>query len=140
MPPIVGNATFSYARLNVADGLRTVFDRPWTDRERSRPALTEVGDSVDVRRAWYHEDERLLQLTVSPMHGVTGTGAELALSRVWGRGPWTLTVDGAVVAEGDDTSVVSTDGTSQLGRVDDELRLALDVHGHRDIEMSWREV
>lgn len=140
VPPIVGNATFSYARLNVADGLRTVFDRPWTDRERSRPALTEVGDSVDVRRAWYHEDERLLQLTVSPMHGVTGTGAELALSRVWGRGPWTLTVDGAVVAEGDDTSVVSTDGTTQLGRVDDELRLALDVHGHRDIEMSWREV
>lgn len=139
MPPVVSNATFPYARLNVADGLRTLFERPWTDRERSRPALTEIGDSVDIRRAWYHEDVRRLQLTASPRHGLSSTTTDLALSRVWDQGEWTLAVDGVVVANGDDTTVTATGNGHrlQLRRTGDELRLTLDLRGHTDVDMSW---
>ncbi|WP_236787676.1 hypothetical protein [Amycolatopsis sp. GM8] len=139
VPPVVSNATFPYARLNVADGLRTLFERPWSDRERSRPALTEIGESVDVRRAWYHKEARRLQLAVSPMHGLSSATTDLALSRVWDRGEWTLTLDGVAVARGDNSTVTATDDGRrlQLRRTDDELRLSLDVRGHLDVEMSW---
>src|SRR5262249_50372256 len=89
MTPIVSNAMLPYARLNVANGLQTLFRHPWTDRERSRPALTELSEEVDVRRAWYHEAERKLQLTLSPMRGLARTTAELTISSVWSEN-WSL--------------------------------------------------
>jgi hypothetical protein len=140
VPPVAGNATFPYARLNVADGLRTLFERPWTDHERSRPALTEVGREVDVRRAWYHEDARCLQLGVSPMHGVAATTTELVISRVWERGDWTLTVDGTAVVEGREGRVVALPEGQRLTprRIDDTLRIVLDLRDRSDIEMVWR--
>jgi hypothetical protein len=139
MTPTVSNAMLPYARLNVADGLRTLFEHPWTDRERSRPALTEISDQVDVRRAWYHEDSRKLQLTVSPMHGLANTTAELTLSPVWSK-DWSLLIDGVTAAQGIDGAVVATEIGRQLTprRRGDALDLTLPLnHGSRDIEMVW---
>ncbi|WP_290051916.1 hypothetical protein [Amycolatopsis solani] len=137
--PTVSNATFPYARLNVADGLRTLFERPWTDRERSRPALTEVGREVDVRRAWYHEDTRCLQLSVSPMHGRPAAATDLTISRVWDRGAWALTVDGRTVARGGEAGVEPTAEGQRLEprRVDDGVRISLELRGRVDLELVW---
>jgi linalool dehydratase/isomerase-like protein len=139
VPPIVSNATFPYARLNVADGLRTLYERPWTDRERARPALTEIGGQLDVRRAWYHEGLRRLRLRISPMHGLASTTADLTVSRVWGPDEWTLLVDGAPVAHSDAGHVVVHPDGQRLAprRVEDAVAFSLDVHGRADIDIVW---
>lgn len=141
MTPIVSNAMLPYARLNVADGLQKLFRHPWTDRERSRPSLTELSEEVDVRRAWYHEEKRKLQLTLSPLRGLAQTTAELTISSVWSDN-WSLTVDGVAAARGRDGTVVATEAGRQFAprRRDNLLDLSLSLdHGSRDIEMTWGE-
>lgn len=139
MVPIVSNAMLPYARLNVRNGLQTLFNSPWTDRERSRPALTELSDQVDVRRAWYYEKEQTLQLTLTPMLGLQSIAASLTISSVWSD-DWSLTVDGILAASGRAGDVVVTEEGRRFDprRRDDtlELSLPLDRSG-RDIEMSW---
>ncbi|WP_280854803.1 MULTISPECIES: hypothetical protein [unclassified Streptomyces] len=99
MPPITSNAMLPYARLNVADGLRKLYEQPSTERERSRPALTGLSDGVDVRRAWYDDDTKSLQLAFSSMHGSSTPTVQLTISRL-GSAPWTLFVDRVPVAGG----------------------------------------
>lgn len=139
MVPITGNAMLPYARLNVADGLQRLFTSPWTDRERTRPALTQLSEQVDVRRAWYDEEERRLQLTVSPMHGLARTTADLTISAAWSD-DWSLSVDGVVAARGEGGEVVATGEGRGLAprRGGDGLALSLPLEGRsRDIEMRW---
>jgi hypothetical protein len=138
MPPIVSNAMLPYARLNVANGLQKLFQRPWTDRERSRPALTELSEQVDVRRAWYHEEDRRLQLTLSPMRGVSSITADITISSVWSD-DWSLVVDGVAIARGVNGAVATTyDGRSLAPRRrDDHLDLSLPLAGVRELEMVW---
>lgn len=139
MVPIVSNAMLPYARLNVADGLQSLFNAPWTDRERSRPALTGLSEQVDVRRAWYHEGDKRLQLTVSPMHGLASTDADLTISSVWSD-DWSLTVDGVAVASGRAGEVVATDSGQRFAprRTGDAIEITVPLDGGaRDIEMIW---
>lgn len=139
MTPTVSNAMIPYARLNVADGLRTLFEQPWTDRERGRPALTEISDHVDVRRAWYHEESRRLQLTVTPMHGVASTTAELTISPAWS-GDWTLLIDDITAAHGLNGAVEATEDGRNFAprRTDEALKLSLPLHNTaRNVEIIW---
>lgn len=126
MPPITSNAMLPYARLNVADGLRTLYERPWTQHERSLPALTGLSDGVDVRRAWYDEGTKSLQLAVAPMHGEDAATAELTISRL-GTESWTLFVDGVRAAEGKRGAVQATDHGRrfQFRATDDALEFVL---------------
>jgi hypothetical protein len=49
--PMTGNVLLGYARLNVADGLHELYQRPWGPEHFAEPALTEVGRDVEVSRA-----------------------------------------------------------------------------------------
>lgn len=141
MSPIVGNAMLPYARLNTEDGLRKLYEEPWTESQRSRPALTGLSEQIDVRRAWYPEDRDGLDLTLTAMHGTTGRLAEVTVSRVW-KGDWELVVDGTLVARGVAGEVVmSPDGRQHTARRDgDDIVLEVPVdEGDRDIEFTWGE-
>lgn len=113
MPPITSNAMLPYARLNVADGLRKLYEQPWTERERSRPALTGLSDGVDVRRAWYDEHTKSLQLAFSAMHGSSTPNARLTVSRL-GTAPWTLFVDRVPVATGHGGTLEPAEGADRF--------------------------
>ncbi|WYZ44936.1 hypothetical protein EsH8_VIII_000252 [Colletotrichum jinshuiense] len=67
MDPFSGNAAIGYARLNVEDGQKIMWERPWTaDDVSSRPFVDGVtlDDGVDfIRGDWDHR-EKLLVLTV----------------------------------------------------------------------------
>ncbi|GLZ53501.1 hypothetical protein [Actinomycetospora sp. NBRC 106378] len=136
MTPTVSNAMLPYARLNVEDGLRTLFQRPWTDRDRQRPALTGRDDDVDVLRAVYDDEKDHLALSVAPRHGLTTVAATLTISRVAPR-PWTLLVDGEPVARSEDAA---TDAGRGIGvrRTPDTLTVSLPLEGVRDVDVQWR--
>lgn len=49
--PMTGNVLLGYARLNVADGLWGLYNRPWDAAHHAEPALVEVERDVEVSRA-----------------------------------------------------------------------------------------
>jgi len=49
--PMSGNVLLGYARLNVPDGLWTIYNRPWPANHHAEPALVEVDRDVEVSRA-----------------------------------------------------------------------------------------
>ncbi len=95
MDPLTGNALLAYARLNVRDGLRAIYERPWQADHFELPVLTGLSSGIDVLKAAAATDGRALALTLRASHGNQG---DLVVQRVPDEAHWTLMVDGAVVA------------------------------------------
>lgn len=83
--PLTGNALLAYARLNVPDGLWSLFNEPWDPRRFDEPALVEVADDVDVLAARYDAATRTLSFTLRRAAGVAGDG-RVVIGRVPGSG------------------------------------------------------
>ena len=66
MDPHTGNVLLGYARLNVKDGLRKLFEGPLTDAHFAVPALASLSKGIDVRRASYDAERRMLAITLEP--------------------------------------------------------------------------
>lgn len=62
-----GNAMYSYARLNVKDGLKKLYDGPLDDRHFAAPALIDLPFDVDVRRASFDAERNALALTLGTL-------------------------------------------------------------------------
>ena len=62
-----GNAMFNYARLNVKDGLKKLYDGPLDDAHFIQPALVDLPDDVDVRRAVYDKKRKALVITLGSL-------------------------------------------------------------------------
>lgn len=75
MDPAAGNALFHYARLNVKDGLNKFYNDALDDAHFSQPALIELPEDVDVRRAIFNSDRNALALTL----GTLPVGREIRL-------------------------------------------------------------
>jgi hypothetical protein len=115
--PMSGNVLLGYARLNVQDGLWTLFNEPW-DRDRFRqPALTAVDRDVDVSRAEFVDGS--LRLRLRRVSAVPGDGT-VTISRIARNGRWAVSTDDRVLASIEDAAV----STRQHGPV--ELRIAAD--------------
>lgn len=133
--PTTGNALLAYARLNVGDGLRSIYENPWTDVQRSQPAITFVSDRVDVRCASYDARSRQLTATFRNRKGVRGRG-EVVVERVWGRKDWSLELDGDVVVQASGELVRSESGISAR-REGDGVRLSFPLNRGCDLLMTW---
>lgn len=71
-----GNACASYARLNVPNGQKIMWDKPWTkDVLASRPWIDGVTleEGVDCLRATWDDEKSALILTVKTWHGSNTT-------------------------------------------------------------------
>lgn len=122
MDPHTGNALLNYARLNVPDGLRKLYDGPWDDRHFAEPALVEMTPTLDVRRAWFDPERNALALTVAPF-GVNGH-ARLEIAHGLRSGALSLWRDG--------------EPFDQAVRVDGErLLIDLDVNAATTLVLSW---
>lgn len=85
MDPHTGNALFGYARLNVKDGLKKLFDGPWDDRHFDQPALVRVPEDVDVRRAVFNTDRRALVITLGALAEEKEIGLAIRVPKELGR-------------------------------------------------------
>lgn len=68
-----GNALIPYARLNVQDGLRKMYEHPWTGEEiRGRPWVDGLGgfeEGVDFLRAIWDDEVKAMVLTLRCWNG-----------------------------------------------------------------------
>ncbi|KAL8707159.1 MAG: hypothetical protein Q9220_007771 [cf. Caloplaca sp. 1 TL-2023] len=72
MEPYSGNAAIGYARLNVQDGQKKMFDQPWTKEEvLERPCVEGVGleSGVDFLRGVWLEEKRCMVLGLRSWDG-----------------------------------------------------------------------
>ena len=100
MDPYSGNAALGYARLNVTDGTKAWWDKPWTQDElQTRPWVDGVSlaDGVDFLRGVWDEQERILFVTVKTWDGGERTIRPVFKNLAAGR--WSVHVDGKLYAE-----------------------------------------
>jgi hypothetical protein len=112
MDPLTGNALLAYARLNVPDGLRMLYENPWRADHFTQPALTDKPDAVDVLRARVADDGKALALVLRPRDALDA--ARMELTNVPAGAGWSLLLDGVRVA-GQGMSAPSDIRVSQQG-------------------------
>jgi hypothetical protein len=133
--PTVGNALLPYARLNVKDGLRAIYQKPWAEEERQRPSVSDLADKFDLRRAWFDEDGDRLLLTLKGRRGARGRG-ELVIDNVWSRGDWTLEADGEAVLAGVGGEITLSSSVAGK-REGNALRVSLPLKKTSDVSIAW---
>ena len=95
MEPFSGNAAIGYARLNVPNGQKIMWDRPWTsDMLKARPWLDglSMDGGVDYLRGGYDEDNKMLFFTAATWNRVPATLNPVASNLA--SGDWAVYVDG----------------------------------------------
>ncbi|EFQ28175.1 uncharacterized protein GLRG_03319 [Colletotrichum graminicola M1.001] len=114
MDPFSGNAAIGYARLNVEDGQRIMWERPWTaEAVASRPHV----DGVDFPRGDWDPASGLLVLTVRTWDG--GAKAIRPVVKGLEPGPWDVFVGGElavsrVLSAGEDIALEVQVGAADL--------------------------
>lgn len=117
----IGNVLLGYARLNVKGGLRKLFEGPLTDAHFAAPALAALSRDIDVRRAVYDSERRMLALTLQPIEGPVDA---------------TLSFDNAL-ADGMPTIAHDAKGEIRLGVDGRRLELRLPVARRTTMVLSW---
>ena len=74
MSPCAGNALLPYARLNVPSGIWTLYNKPWTQAHFSEPLITTISDNLDLSRAMYLKDRKVLVFTTRYRQDGSGDG------------------------------------------------------------------
>ena len=95
--PLAGNSSMGYARLNVTNGQKKMWEKPWT-REllAHRPWVdgANYADDVDFLRGFWDEDAKAMLVTVKRWQG---EARELELSvKNLPPGSWATYVDGSL--------------------------------------------
>lgn len=122
MDPHTGNALTTYARLNVKDGLKKLFDGPWDDAHFSEPALVGLPDFVDVRRALFSNQHNALALTLGALPDTKSIRLEVRAPAH--NGVPVLVRDGEIVEKG-------------VSRLEDLLVIDLDLHEKTTLVLQW---
>jgi len=135
MEPLTGNALLAYARLNVADGLWGLYNRPWDRTHFEQPTLIDVDPNVEVSRAWFDADSQSLVFTVRCCPDRHGDAA-IVVGNIEKRRSWTLFCDGNGVAVGDEQKVIAN-GSVMLKRSDSGLTLFCPEGEARTFVLSW---
>lgn len=99
--PMTGNVLLGYARLNVRDGLRGIYNGPWREAHFREPAIVAVGPGVDVLQARFDPLTQTLRFTVQARSGYCAAEVWVIVGRIAERGAWTLREGSHVLASGD---------------------------------------
>lgn len=121
--PTVGNALLPYARLNVKDGLRKLYEGPWSDTHFHDPAVVETSGSLDFRTAKFLPEEHTLHLFVSKRDD-RDNPMEITIERVWDRGNWKIQRNGQTILTADSSQII---GCSNLTAARDGSAIKLDL-------------
>ena len=122
MDAAAGNALFHYARLNVKDGLNKLYQEPLAEEHFTQPALIDLPQDVDVRRAIFDQDRNALALTL----GTLASGRTIQL--------------GIRVPSGADLPQLVVDGAAFEGsveRTESGLTLSFFHHNRTTLVLQW---
>jgi hypothetical protein len=97
MDRLTGNALLAYSRLNVKDGLKSLYSAPWDSSHFAKPALIRLSEGVDVLRAFHGETDGRLFLTLRSDDQLEKT-AWFEIAGVPGFVEWALLRDGVEIA------------------------------------------
>lgn len=107
MEPHSGNSGIGYARLNVEDGQKKMWDKPWT-REvlRSRPYIDGVtfAGGVDFLRGLWDEDARAMVVTLKSWSG-EARNITLQVKNL-PKGNWAVYVNGELKETAENSEVI----------------------------------
>ncbi|KAH0038758.1 hypothetical protein KCU78_g1428, partial [Aureobasidium melanogenum] len=95
MDPFTGNAAIGYARLNVEDGMKKIWDHPWNQQQvSSQPWLDGISlaDDVDFSRGLWDAERGLFIITMRTWDGSTKTLRPTL--RNLSSGSWNIFVNG----------------------------------------------
>ncbi|KAK5711425.1 hypothetical protein LTR15_012498 [Elasticomyces elasticus] len=98
MDPFTGNAAIAYARLNVEDGQKLMWEKPWTSEVLSkRPYVDEVelGQGVDFLRGEWDEGAKAVVVTMRSWDGKVRS-VRLVVKNLE-VGEWVVWIDGISV-------------------------------------------
>lgn len=114
--PFTGNALVAYARLNVEDGQRKMYEKPWTHEKLAAAPWIDgfagFEQGVDFLRAVWDSENKAMVMTVKSWNGVRSISPVV---RGLPRGRYEVYLDGEMVAEED----IEEDGTVELGMIVD---------------------
>lgn len=119
MDPITGNVLLAYARLNVPDGLHKLYSEPWGDAHFDEPVVTELGDAVSVRVAYFETEKQTLLVEATLQEGRRD-----ARMRISGVSP-----SAVLTTEDGDTSLRDSVALEALGARIHGSDLVIEVHG-----------
>jgi Linalool dehydratase/isomerase len=74
MDPFSGNAAIGYARLNVEDGIKKIWEEPWTrNKVQTRPWVDGItfANGVDFLRGFWDGDNDLMIVTMKSWDGIS---------------------------------------------------------------------
>ncbi len=135
MDPHTGNALLAYARLNVPNGLHKLYSQPWDASHHAEPALDDLPEAIDVITAYFDPTARRLVLR---MEGHTNGDQSFRLSNIWGRGDWSLNLDGETVVRGTAQAFEAASEGVSASRTGTHLSLNFPVKGAVDMEVRWQ--
>ena len=135
MSPTIGNAMMQYARLNVEDGLKMLYDEPLPPHHREQPAIESISAFADVSRARYLTEERALVVSLSAFDG-REEQVRLGLSNIVEAGPWAIHLNGERAAIGEGLCCKEADSRVAVGADGDQLVLALVASQCQDIVLQ----
>ncbi|KAE8372852.1 hypothetical protein BDV26DRAFT_82392 [Aspergillus bertholletiae] len=118
--PFTGNAAIGYARLNVEDGQKKMWEKPWTREDlRSRPWVDGLDYSlgVDCLRGWWDGDEQAMVVALRAWEEKTDIDVKFYVRNL-PAGGWAVYEDGCLVVEhqvaaGSDVEIACTVGHAQ---------------------------
>ncbi|KAK5690844.1 hypothetical protein LTR97_012005 [Elasticomyces elasticus] len=126
MEPHSGNSGIGYARLNVPDGQKKMWEKPWTSELlTSRPWIDGAGfeDGADFLRGIWDADERAMILTLKTWQ--EASSPITLMMRNAHAGSWCIYVNGKL------KEVVEASKTGEVTVLD------IDIHGEVDIVLKW---
>ncbi len=126
MDPVTGNAMLAYARLNVPDGMWSLYNRPFEAEHFRQPALVDTSSDVDVLGVRFDSDRQVLRLAVRSRGGKR-TQASLELANVPTNQSWVVRHDRRVIM------------ASGRSRPDDRFRVTLPLNSgttRLDLELT----
>lgn len=122
MDAMGGNTLLHYARLNVKDGLYKLYNEPLADAHFTQPALVDLPEDLDVRRAIFNTERNALALTL----GVLPAERTIAL--------------GIRAPEGSELPGVVRDGElfdGEIARIEGGLSLSFRHHDRTTLVLQW---
>lgn len=138
--PIQANALLPLARLNVPSGLQKLYEKPWgpnNAQHYEEPALTGVDFTIDVYRAVYIPERRVLLFDIAVFEEGSGPGY-VVISRVFERGPWVLRRDGEKITCGDAAGLVESDTAADVRKVEgNALRVGVPDTSISSFVIEW---
>lgn len=135
MESFTGNALLGQARLNMDDGYRTMYQKPWTATHMAQPNVAELSADVELSRAEFLPEKKALLWTARGLDQ-RRQDAYFVIANAEHSPNWTLSLGNETVLEGrvgENASKGNTNAEWKNG----QLQIQLPVDSPVNVTVEW---